>query len=49
MYVLGPRGTVVGVRAKIDIRHPADHRIRKNGSWFHETIAGRSDRASQSR
>jgi len=45
-YVLGPRRTVVGMRAKVNSRHPADHRVCQNGAWIYETVTGRSDCAA---
>lgn len=29
-----------GMRAKVDCRHPTDYRVRQNGAWIYETIAG---------
>ncbi|TGZ55546.1 hypothetical protein DBV15_12726 [Temnothorax longispinosus] len=39
----GARAALAGVRPKADHRHPADHRIRQNGPWIHEALAGRPD------
>lgn len=47
-HVPGSRRTVVGVRAKADGRHPADHRVRQNGARIHETVARRPDRVAES-
>lgn len=48
LCILASRGAVVGVCAKVDVRHSADHRVCQNGAWLHETIARRPDRASES-
>lgn len=40
----GARATLAGVRPKVNHRHPADHRVRQNGPWIHEALAGRPDR-----
>lgn len=39
----GARRVVAGMCAEIDHHHTADHRVRENGTWIHEIIAGRSD------
>ena len=38
-----PREPVDGVGAETDDGHHADHRVRKDGTWFHELPAGRPD------
>lgn len=40
--------TMVRMCAKTNNSHTTDHRIRKNGSWVHETYARRSNRPAQS-
>lgn len=40
----GARAALAGVRPEADHRHPADHRVRKNGPRIHEALAGRPDR-----
>lgn len=35
----GARAAVARVRPKINHRHPADHRVRQDGSWIHEALA----------
>lgn len=39
----GARAALAGVRPEADHRHPADHRVRQNGPWIHEALAGRPD------
>lgn len=39
----GARTALAGMRPKTDHRHPADHRVRQNGPWIHEALAGRPD------
>ena len=38
-----PREPVDGVGAETDDGHHADHRVRQDGTWFHELPAGRPD------
>ena len=39
----GARATLARVRQKTNHRYPADHRVRQDGSWIHEALAGRPD------
>lgn len=39
----GARAAMARVCPKINHRHPADHRVRQDGSWIHEALAGRPD------
>lgn len=39
----GTRAAMARVRPETNHRYPADHRVRQDGSWIHEALAGRSN------